>query len=491
MIKKKIIIVGGGTAGSVISKNLANRYSVSLFESSRQKALPKLFDIPLLVGFLYNKYNKFIKKIEIPFNAERKVPFFVSNVLGGSSAMNGCVHVMGDKVGWEMLLERFGFNYDDLSESYKNIFSKSSEKNKISLKTAKVSDVDLVFFKALEDIGVPKGDVEWIDGVQSGSVYNAVGRVFRSSVNNLNPYENVSLNIGFEVENLIVDDQRNVIGVFSNGECYLSDCVILCGGVIGSNKILRRKAVRYSDMSLVDLGLDVGFGIKDHTNLRVNVVASRKINSLNEIGNSNLKKFWLALRHLLGFKTLMMGTGATSAAHLDLDEDGVIDTRIQVLNFSENGRIGSEGKLFSTCEPGFSISITPISPLSFGEFNEIDGDLSIKPNYLSLKKDVETLENALSFVINLLKSSAFSAIVKNIENVDIINNDPSSYIYKNCYSGYHLIGGCDRAVNNNFQITSVGNLYVCDASVMSEHISSNIHAVVAVIADLFSKKFNI
>lgn len=44
-----------------------------------------------------------------------------------------------------------------------------------------------------------------------------------------------------------------------------------------------------------------------------------------------------------GKPTLMKGTGATSAVHLDLDRDGEIDTRIQLVQFSETGRHGSDG----------------------------------------------------------------------------------------------------------------------------------------------------
>ena len=55
----------------------------------------------------------------------------------------------------------------------------------------------------------------------------------------------------------------------------------------------------------------------------------------------------------------MRGTGASSGVHLDLDKDGAIDTRIQIVNFTESGRHGSDGKIFGE-DPGFSCLFLPI-----------------------------------------------------------------------------------------------------------------------------------
>ena len=55
---------------------------------------------------------------------------------------------------------------------------------------------------------------------------------------------------------------------------------------------------------------------------------------------------------------MLLGTGATSGIHLDLDGDGVVDTRIHLLQFSENGRHKSDGKDFCSGS-GFSLSIRP------------------------------------------------------------------------------------------------------------------------------------
>lgn len=486
---KKIIVIGGGTAGSIICKRLSNDFSVTVFEQSENKNLPFLNKIPLLVGLLYKRSNQFVKKIDLDFDISRKVPFFVSNVLGGASIMNGCVHVAGSRVKWDRLLRRFELTRQDLQDSYDSLFTKASEKNKISIKQAQKSRLDKAFFKALGQQDIPVGDVEWMDLSESGSVYNTVNQLFRSSVKNLNPYKSASVKLNHRVEHLIVDDFSRIIGVAANGEYFFADQVILSGGVIGTNILLQNKAIRFSDMSFIDLGLNAGEGIRDHTNLRVNVLASQKMNSLNEIGSSAFRKISLFLRHFLGFKTLMMGTGATSAAHLDIDGDGEIDARIQMLNFSEIGRIGSNGDLFSTDQPGFSISITVINPKSSGEIKVNSNGTQINPNYLSNKYDIQHLQKTLFFVIGMLESESFKPLIESIDKVDLIKSNPQGYILLNSYSGYHLIGGCCHLIDAEFKVSSLKNLFICDASIMNEHVSSNIHSAVAILADIFSKKF--
>lgn len=488
--RRDVIIVGGGTAGSVVARRLSEFYRVSVFEKSNKGRLPYFYQIPLMIGLLFGKRNDFVGQIHLPFKIGRRVPFFESKVLGGSSAMNGCVHVAGSLVKWDALLSKFNLTRQDLIDSYSSLYTKEKEKGKINIRKAQCSELDQIFFEALQQQSIDHGDVEWIAGEESGSVYNTISRIFRSSVASIKPFSRCNVNIKSDVDCLIVDDKFKVKGVVSNNEIQLSDTVILCAGVIGTTLLLKQKALRLSDMCYVDLPLNVGGGIKDHTNLRVNVKSSWKLGSLNEINASPTRKLVLFLMHILGKRTLMQGTGATSAVHLDLDKDGEIDTRIQLLNFTENGRLASDdGDLFSSAAPGFSFSITVINPKSSGSIEIRNGDISINPNYLSNQHDVNHLKNALNFIIDLLRSPLFSCVVDKIEMIGEIESNPEKYIAENAYSGYHLIGGCAHQVGEDFNVPCLDGLYICDASIIPEYISSNIHSGVVLLADMFAKKF--
>ena len=83
MSKRKVVIVGGGTAGLLIAENLKHKFEVGARKSKITKT-PFFSRIPLLIGPLYRGKNlKYIRKMEMVAPDERVIPFFESCVLGG------------------------------------------------------------------------------------------------------------------------------------------------------------------------------------------------------------------------------------------------------------------------------------------------------------------------------------------------------------------------------------------------------------------------
>ena len=485
--KEKMIVVGGGTAGLVAARRLSSMYDVEVFERSKFKSLPLLNRIPLMVGLLFRKSNRYIEKVELQGPGNRKVPFFVSNVLGGSSAMNGCVHVFGDKKIWSKILRKFCIDEEDLDASYQELFSKKPNGHGMSLDVAPAAKIDLAFVDALAGKGIRKGETEFADAPNVGPIVNTVHRFFRSSVLSLLKAKKFKIRLETKVDCLAIDGDRRVVGVVSNGKIFPASRVTLCAGVAGTNELLMTKALDVSSGQLVDLQLPVGYGITDHVNLRIDVTAPFPINSLNEIASSFLKKTLVLVGYMLGKRNLMMGTGATSAGNLDLDGDGIVDTRINLLRFYESGRTGAG--LFSSFDPGFAISITMINPHSRGKAEYKNGNVTITPGYLNDDNDVDFLQKAVLFCLDLLNTEHMSPYVKEIIFHEEIRNNIKSFIKKHSFSGYHLRGGCADLVDSDFSVKSMSGLYICDASILDEFPASNIHAPVVILADLFSKKF--
>jgi len=490
--RKKIIIIGGGTAGLTIAKNLQDHFKVEVVEKSKYKAYPFWYRIPLLIGLLYNgKKNDYICKKNIILKSGRIIPFFESNLFGGASVMNGCVHVFGNKSRWNLILKKFGSNYNDLLESYNNLYSLDAKKqNKISLLNAYQSSASVAFLDALNNKNIPRdSSMDFSDKEGCGPILNTIRKYFRTSVLSILDKRKFDTMLNENVEGLLFDDDRKVIGVKTSSEEIRADYVILSCGVIGTCDLLLREELKTKKTNNSFEGLYIGKDIQDHTNLRINVTTNKSINSLNEIHNSFFKKIFLGFKHFFGVPTLMRGTGATTAAHLDLDGDGVIDTRIHMVQFSENGRIGSDGDMFSSAQPGFSISITAINPKSRGVIKLNGSNNIIDPMYLSSQEDIELLKLALKFCIDLVKSKPLSKYVLKIESESEIINNPEKYISNNIFSGYHLIGGTQNAINPDFSVKNTKGLYVCDASIFDQYAASNIHSSVVLIADIFAKKF--
>jgi len=488
--RKKVLIVGGGTAGLVIANRIQEHFDVVVIEKSKYRKYPLCYKIPLFIGLLLRKNkSKYISKRNLALSEERFIPLFESNLLGGASVINGCVHMLGSKLQWNAILKKFNANYEDLIKSYNDLYSFDLNiKNKISLQTSSQNIIDKAFINALRDENIPLGNMDYSDEVACGPILNTSKKFFRTSVLTLIKKQYFKRLMDEKVEKILFNDNNEAIGLKTNKQLIDSDFVILCGGVIGTCSILLNGKNNNAINSPLH-NLPVGNNVQDHTNLRINILTKKSINSLNEISGSFFKKLQLVINHFSGKTTLMIGTGATSAAHLDLDEDGEVDTRIQIVQFTESGRVGSDGKLFSTIKPGFSISITAIKPQSKGIVG-LNGESDIvNPMYLSKKEDIDLLKLALNFCLKLLRSGEMSKNILEIADENEIVNSPEKYIYKNFYSGYHLIGGSHDAINSNFSIHNTKGLYVCDASVFNKYAASNIHSSVVLVADIFAKKF--
>ena len=489
--KKKVVIVGGGTAGLTIANNLKDHFEVIIVEKSQYQKYPNWFRPPLMIGLLFrSKELKYISKRNFVMPNGRHIPFFESNVLGGASVINGCVHMVGDKISWSSILEKFDSNYEELIDSYKKIYSVNSKnKNKISLSSSHQSFIDKSFIKTLNLLGIPKGDSNYSDFESCGPIYNTVRRFFRTSVLSIFNKNNLRCSINESVDELLFNDSK-IIGVKTNLRNIDADYVILSGGVIGTCELLLSESEKQQKKSNDILnGLTFGEKIQDHTNLRINILTNKSIGSLNEISNSFSQKTTLFLKHFIGRATLMKGTGASSCVHLDLNGDGVIDTRIQVVQFSETGRHGSDGNFFSSTHPGFSLSITTIHPRSKGKIIKDGIKNIVDPMYLSSKNDMELLKLALKFCLKFLRSSPINEHILKIEDEKNIESKPEEYITNNIFSGHHLIGGSQDVINSNFELKGTKGLYICDASIFDRYAASNIHSSVVLIADIFANKF--
>jgi choline dehydrogenase-like flavoprotein len=491
MNKKTVVIVGGGTAGLTIASQLHQQFRVVVLEKSGHRQYPLKFGIPLMIGFLFRSATQpYISKRELQLDGGRVIPFFESRVLGGASPINGCVHTVGNRTMWERLLQRFDASYADVLSGYNRLYSMdSSAANKIHLTLAPQNAVDHAFLATLGRKGIPIGDMNFADQENCGRIYNTTRRIFRSSVLSLLKGQSLDVRLGQTVERLLINGQGRVTGVATQDGEIAADHVILSGGVIGTCSLLLKEKMQAASAAGTGLGnIDIGSGLQDHTNLRVSVITNRGFDSLNEISRSLTKKMLLLFRHCVGIPTLMVGTGATSAVHLDLDGDGQVDTRIQVVQFTETGRHGSDGKYFDG-EPGFSFSITPINPASSGTISLGTDGVEIRPRYLADARDVELLKAALTYCLALLRSEPLSGFVKTILSQDQMENDPETYIRDNIFSGHHLVGGAQNIVDRNFKVKGVDGLYVCDASVLDGYAASNIHSSVVLLADIFSKRF--
>ena len=146
-----------------------------------------------MIGLLFKSSNRYIKTIEFKAPQNRLVPYFLSQVLGGSSAMNGCVHVFGDRGRWNRLLTKFSIKGEELDSSYRELYSKGSKGAGISIAAAPASKLDRAFVGALVDMGITEGDTAYANQPSVGPIINTVRWLLRSSVLSLNYGQNINI----------------------------------------------------------------------------------------------------------------------------------------------------------------------------------------------------------------------------------------------------------------------------------------------------------
>ena len=234
MDKKKVVIIGGGTAGLTIAKYLQEYFDVIVIEKSKHKKYPVIFKIPLMIGLLFrNRKTKYLSYREFEMPNGRKIPYFESNLLGGSSIINGCVHTLGNKSHWKSILKNFNASYIELLESYGKTFSSSrNSKNRINLTSAHQNVIDKAFLETLNKFNIPVGDGNTSNEEACGPILNTSKQYFRSSVLSIIGEKKFKVFIRENVENILFDDNGKVTGVKTNLNLINADYVIISGGVI-------------------------------------------------------------------------------------------------------------------------------------------------------------------------------------------------------------------------------------------------------------------
>jgi choline dehydrogenase-like flavoprotein len=492
-LMKKVLIVGGGTAGVTIADRLAPYADVVVLERSKYRQYPLLFRIPLLGGLLFQS-GKYVRKVLLQSGVRGALPFFESNVLGGASAINGCVHAVGSLQRWQTVFAETAFGEEGVMRAYQACYSASGKKGSLSLKEASQDKLDRQFLQTLDQAGVPVGDMSFSDRPKCGAILINTGRWVRSSVVSAFFHRRrYHVEMGGDVNRLVLNQTGDCIGVYVEGRLMKADYVIVAGGVIGTTALLSKTQnyMQKSGAQMFNLS-SLGTGIKDHPNLRIKVLCRAGYKTLNEISHSLFLKAVEFSKHLVGYPSLMRTPGATSAAYLDLDEDGVVDTKIQLVHFTEKGRLGSDDpkQLFDS-RPGFSLAITLLNPKSSGK---IDSQGRVDPGYFAEKEDLNLMKCGLNYALNLLQSEPLSSVVEAVIDQQEIEADAEQYVLNHFFSGYHLIGGVSvgkegKLLDQKLKMRGVEGLYVCDASVFESHVSSNTHAPVVLLADQFARSF--
>ncbi|XP_077490920.1 4-pyridoxate dehydrogenase-like [Amblyomma americanum] len=297
------IIVGAGSAGSVMANRLARapgNYSVLLLEAGGE--MTENLNVPFYAPFSANEANSWGYETEPQRYALWDFPRYMANitqgkVMGGTSSLNSMNYVRGsrhDFDNWEKIYNATGWNYENVLKYFKQI-----EKFKVP----GVSQEEIAAYHGLDGetpvnyprYHTPLSDVflqacneshyEYVD--YNGKKHSGYSRVqanteygvrMGASTCFLHPewtkhFKNLHISINSTATKITFQDKRATHVTFKKDQEEITIAVnrevIVCAGAVGSPKLLMLSGIG-PEWHLKDLGipvvasLPVGQGLQDH-----------------------------------------------------------------------------------------------------------------------------------------------------------------------------------------------------------------------------------
>ncbi|XP_004921999.1 glucose dehydrogenase [FAD, quinone] isoform X1 [Bombyx mori] len=515
------IIVGSGTAGSIIAHRIATETNYTYIVLEAGSKGHGLLDIPVLSPFLHKSVYDWNYETSPQENAcwgmvDHKCRLPQGKIVGGSSKLNNMVHVRGNishyadwfhrKYSNDYIKKQFEFvekhflHLDDLQYESKLVDSVLSAATEFGYKILE-SEFDLGFTKSLLS---QRNGKRW-----STSDNLDMSKVFSN----------------FLVEEILFIG-NTAVGVkcsLSNQkiQMYAKKGVILSAGTLNTPKILQLSGIGPAHI-LKSLGipivkdLPVGKNLQDHVTTGLDLVLFNKtvsISALDMINPINAIKYFIYGTgsftspgcEILGFlSTKKLATPNIQfmvlPVGLSSDRGSLLKNILGIKNNVWNNYFNRINKYATTILP------IVLHPKSKGTvyINSTDPRLPpvIDPKYLSSTVDRRTLIDGLKLIKEFVNTESMKKIGATLNDIKFPGCEDHVLFtdeYFNCYikhltlSTYHPIGTCsmgpptskNSVVDTSFNVIGVNRLHVVDASVLPTMPSGNINAAVAMMASLF------
>jgi choline dehydrogenase-like flavoprotein len=517
------IIVGAGSAGCVLANRLSadpgNR--VLLLEAGGNDNWI-WFHIP--VGYLFaignSRADWLLKTEPEPGLNGRILNYPRGKVVGGSSAINGMIYMLGQSADYDnwRQLGLPGWSWDDVRPYFRkhvDHFLKTEHHAtggewRVEYPRLRWEILD-AFREAANQYGIPTVE-DFNTGDNEGICYFHVnqkrGRRWSAARGFLKPVlhrQNLRLETGCLVEGLELAGRR-AAGVRwrQDGEQRSAKArgeVILAAGAIGSPHILMLSgigpAAQLAEFG-IPLALDkpgVGANLHDHLQLRT-IYKVSGVKTLNETYASPFNRIAMGLNYALRRRGPMTMAPSQLGAFTRSDstqDRANIQYHVQPLSLD---KFGEPLHPF----PAFTASVTNIRPTSRGALTLKSADPAtppaIQPNYLSTPEDRQVAADAIRVTRRIVRQPALQKYspVEYLPGDSVRDDDEAGLIGAAGNIGttiFHPVGtarmGRDddvrAVVDARLRVIGIGGLRVVDASVMPSITSGNTNSPTIMIAE--------
>ncbi|GGA65710.1 dehydrogenase [Nitratireductor aestuarii] len=517
------IIVGAGTAGSVLAARLTEDPNTSVLVLEAGKADRSiLIHVPLGFGRINQK-----RYFDWGYNSEpepnlggRVVALPRGKVLGGTSSINGMVFVRGHREDFDRWARNgaTGWSYEDVLPYFRKLENWAGERAECRgadgpldvRENAYQDPLNAAFAEALPAYGLPRnpdynrGDMRGFAPLQQTL---RGGRRASAAVAYLKPSlkrPNLKLESGALVERLTIEEGRATGLIYRRGgnlhTVRARREVILAGGAYNSPQLLMLNGIgpavelaAHGIAPLLDLPA-VGRNLQDHP------VVLLEYDRLDEGPFMRASRWDRAI--LNGLAAYLAGKGSATnvpssgLGFVHLDPESPVP-EVQYL-FRPISRLARPWfPLIAAQGPNrFGCSIILLHPQSRGSVTLKSPDpaasVRIVPNFLGSENDRRLLRGAIRLGRRILADKAF----EKSRGAEILPGDSAvtdealdRYLEQYVSTAHHPVGTCrmgsdaDSVVDASLRVRGVDRLRVVDASVMPDLTSGNTNAPTLMIAE--------
>ena len=531
MVRKRIrailefdlVIIGAGSAGSIVAGRLAERTNCSILvlEAGGSDFRP---DIKVPIGYGMSFFNPGVNWCysSLPQKALKSRTLYVprGKVIGGSGSINAMVYHRGlknDFIDWESFSSS-KFGWDSVSSTYNEIegILKNSVKKRIHVSDVSNQHQPMIknFIKAGEGIGFnftsdlnsknSLGVGHYPLSTKKGVRWTAADGFLRPALK----MPNLTIFKNSQVTKLIIINGKVTQVDFIKGNQVPNKVkvrvgAILTAGAINTPQLLMLSGVGPKNL-LTDIGIDVvsedkniGQHLQDH--LGIDYLYETNSLSLNKILGRWKGRLSSTLEYLFkrtGPFSLSVNQGGGFVNWRSKTESANIQLYFNPLTYSIKHNPKKRELLKPDPFDGFAIGFQPCRPMSRGQVTLASSEPLQPPlidmNFLNDEADLYDVKCGIDCIEALLNHEELKSITVKEKSGNLTTNSFEEKLddFRNrSVSIYHLCGTCrlgsdpnKAPVSNEFKLRALQNVWIADASLFPNVTSGNINGPVMMLA---------